>query len=735
MNSSNHTSASPNSVNPNSVNPNSPALIPFRSGGEPDILDVGNFLSVFRRRAIVIIGATVLGGVLGGSLGKVKPVYQGEFQLLTKPVTVEAEVVSSLNQSIDKKITTTTTGKGFDGTKARMLYSPAVLNPVFDQIAAQYPGFNYDALTKNIDIKAIPETEIVTVKYSDTDQDRVTQVLKVLSNRYVNYSLEERRSETDQGLKFIDSQLPELQNKVRKLQEQLQNFRQEYTFFDPDSQNKEIADQLTTFRKQRLDAEVQLKQARAVYGDLQQEIAAKRDERTAGTALRQSPGYQKLLDQLLAVEGKLAQDAAIYLPESENIKILQNERSQIVALMEREATRAQDEVGSQVRDLEAKNEALGRTEDSLSQRLKDLSGVARRYTAIQSELLIATENLNQFMAKKSTLQINYGQQVTPWQNITNPSPPQLISLRSNSLLGSVLGLLLGLGSALLLDRLVNVFYSADEVKRASKLPTLGIIPYNRELPQGIFTSRPTNQTLTTPTLRPTKFGMMPFLEAFRMLTTNLRLSHAAQPVRSIVITSALPEDGKSTVVTYLAQAAASMGQRVLIVDADLRIPQQHDRLGVSNQQGLTQALLSSASIHEFIQSWPLNPNVQVLTAGPVPSDPITLLSSQKMKDVMIEVSQSYDLVIYDAPPLCGLSDAHLIAAHSDGLIIVTRLKKTKREAFDRVMDDLRQLPTRVLGVVINDSRKVSATLHRGYYSMGAIAPNPSIQPHHPTKLN
>ena len=732
MNNGNHSSTPPTGQNPSHI------PVPFRSGGEPDVLDVGNFLSVFRRRALIVIGATVLGGVLGGSLGKVKPVYQGEFQLLTKPVTVEAEVVSSLNQSIDKKVTTTTTGRGFDGTKARMLYSPAVLTPVFDQIVAQYPGFNYDNLTKNIDIKALPETEIVTVKYSDTDQDRVTQVLKVLSDRYVNYSLEERRSDTDQGLKFIDSQLPELQNKVRKLQQQLQDFRQDSTFFDPESQNKEIADQLTTFRKQRLDAEIQLKQARAVYGDLQQEIAAKRDERTAGTALRQSPGYQKLLDQLLAVEGKLAQDAAIYLPKSENIKILQNERSQIVALMEREATRAKDEVGSQVRDLEAKNEALARTEDGLSQRLKDLSGVARRYTAIQSELVIATENLNQFMAKKSTLQINYGQQVTPWKNITNPAPPQLISLRSNALLGSVLGLLLGLGSALLLDRLVNVFYSTDEVKRSSKLPTLGVIPYNRELPQGVFTSRPTNQTLTTQALRPTKFGMMPFLEAFRMLTTNLRLSHAAQPIRSIVITSALPEDGKSTVVTYLAQAAASMGQRVLIVDADLRIPQQHDRLGVSNQQGLTQALLSSASIHEFIQPWPLNPNVQVLTAGPVPSDPITLLSSQKMKDVMIEVSQSYDLVIYDAPPLCGLSDAHLIAAHSDGLILVTRLKKTKREAFNGVMDDLRQLPTRVLGVVINDSRQVSATLHRGYYSMDVIAPsNTSTQPiaHQPTKMN
>ncbi len=706
---------------------NPQSLIPFRSGADTDILDLGNFLSVFRRRAIVVVGATLLGGVLGGLLGKAKPMYQGEFQVLTKPITVEAEVLSSLNQSIDKKVTTSSTERGFDGTKARMLYSPEVLKPVFEQLVAKYPSFKYDNLTKNIELKAVPETEVVTVRYSDTNPELVTTVIQVLSDRYVNYSLEERRAETDQGLKFIDSQLPELQNKVRKLQQRLQDFRQEKTFFDPESQNREIADQISTFRKQRLDAEIQLKQARALSNDLQQEIEAKQTEResTAGMALRQSPGYQKLLDQLLSVEGKLAQDAAIYLPDSDNIKILQDERSQIVALMKREAERARDEVNSQVRDLEAKNSALSRTETNLDQRLKDLSEVARQYTAIQSELVIATENLNQFMAKKSTLQINYGQQVTPWKNISYPTPPQLISLRSNALIGSVLGLILGLGSALLLDRLINVFYSSDEVKRSSKLPMLGIIPHNRELPQleSGLSSRPRQLVeITAQALKPTKFGMMPFLEAFRMLTTNLRLTYASEPIRSIVITSALPEDGKSTVVTYLAQAAASMGQRVLIVDADLRVPQQHYRLGLSNQQGLTQALLSSRDVSDLIQPWPLNPNVQVLTAGQVPHDPITLLASQKMQDLMVQMSQTYDLVIYDAPPLCGLSDAHLVAAHSDGLIVVTRLKKTKRDAFERVMDDLRQLPTRVLGVVVNDSRRVSASLHRGYYSMAPIVP-------------
>ena len=715
---------------PSPSNPASSAVsgltaIPFRSATEDaEILNLGNFLSVFRRRAIVIIGATVLGGLLGTTLGRAKPIYQGEFQILTKPITVEAEVVSSLKQSLDQQ-KGTTTERGFDGTKSRMLYSPKVLQPVFDNLIKRYPNYPYDNLTKNIEIKAVPETEIVTVRYSDSNPDIVSAVLKELSDRYVNYSLEERRAETDQGLKFIDSQLPELQNKVRILQQKLQEFRQSNTFFDPESQNREIADQITTFRKQRLDAEVQLKQAQATYEDLQREIAAQKTDRTAANALRQSPGYQKLLAQLLDVEGKLAQDAAIYLPDSENIKILQDERSRIVNLIDREATRALDEVGSQVRDLSAKNEALTRTEQGLSDRLKDLSGMARQYTAIQSELQIATENLNQFLAKKSTLQINAGQQVTPWQVLAQPNKPQLISLRSNLLLGSAVGLLLGVLTAFLLDRLMNAFYNHDEIKRHSKLPLLGVIPHNRDLRQleaysrNHLTSYPRDQNQ-----KPTKFGTMPFLEAFRLLSTNLRLIPTETPIRSIVVSSALPEDGKSTVVTQLAQACGSMGQRVLIVDADLRVPQQHDRLGISNQQGLSQALVSTIPVHEFIHPWALNPNVHLLPAGAITQDPITLLASQKMKELMAIVAQDYDLVIYDTPPLCGLSDAHLVAAHADGILLVTRLKKTKRDAFDRTLDELRMLSTRILGMVITDSRQVVSHLHRGYYAITSVAPLP-----------
>ena len=717
---------------------NRPQWMPLFNGqSDDDALDFGNIFSIFRRRALVVLGCTIMGGTLGGVLGTKNPSYQGEFQLLTKPLTAEGQVVSSLKQSVDVSGGSTAatgpgTSRGLDPTKARLLYSLAVLEPVHKQLLTEYPDFKYNQLVKRIDVKAVPDTEIVVVRYSDSNPNRVTSVLKALSDRYINYSLEERRAETNQGLKFIDDQLPELQRKVRSLQQRLQTFRQENTFFDPESQNREISDQLSNFRKQRLDNSVQLKQANALYSDLQREIDAARAERTAGVALRQSQGYQKLLDQLLVVDGKIAQDGAIYLPDSENMIILRDERARILSLMERESTRAKDEVGSQVRDLVAKELALSSTEQGLSDRMRDLSRVAREYTAIQGELQIATENLNQFLAKKSTLQINIGQQVTPWQAISPPSNPELTSLQSNALLGTILGLLSGIVAALVIDRAINVFYTSDEVKKASKYPLLGVIPYNRELPQ-IERNLSSRSDKSSRTGTFSTLGTIPFLEAFRLLSTNLRLTNAQTPVKSIVITSAMAGDGKSTIALYLARAAASMGQRVLLVDAELRRPQQHYRLGLSNQQGLSNALQSNLDVSEFIQPWTINPNIHILTAGPAASDPITLLASQRMQQIMARFTEDYDLVIYDTPPIGTLSDALLVASHADGLLLVTRIKKTKRDAVTQALEGLQMIPSRVLGIVANDSRKIKRNSDYPlsaipFETLPAAAPTPALNP-------
>ena len=192
-----------------------------------------------------------------------------------------------------------------------------------------------------------------------------------------------------------------------------------------------------------------------------------------------------------------------------------------------------------------------------------------------------------------------------------------------------------------------------------------------------------------------------FLEAFRSLYTNIHLLSAGTAIRSLLVSSAVAGDGKSTVALHLAATAAAVGQRVLLVDADLRCPQLHAKLGLPNVRGLGDAISTDMSLNDAIQRAPNQDNLFVLTAGHIPPDPIKLLSSKKMHYLMEQFQAFFDLVIYDTPPLAGLADTHLIAAHTDATIMVVQIGKTDRSQVRKVLEELKISGASVLGVVAN----------------------------------
>ncbi|MBD2329745.1 tyrosine-protein kinase domain-containing protein [Alkalinema sp. FACHB-956] len=718
----------PPSIPPSSNPGNSqrPSWLPSIGGNQSrpnednDVLDIGQLLSLLKRRAVVILGVTTVVATAAAAKGKLDPTYRATLQILTRPVTAENQVVSSLPQALrEEQRSPSGSARGYDDTKLRLLTSPTLVDPVVDQLKGKYPDVSYGSIVKGLQVKPVGETDIFEVHYIDSSSERVKDILDALGKRYIDYALQDRLADTKKGITFIDEQLKPLKDQVSYWQGKLQSFRQQNTFFDPESQSRELSDQMANFRRQRLENEVQLKQSMGLYQELQNEIERSPSDRTATLALRQSETYRQLLGQLLALDTRIAEQGSIYEAGSEDMQILRDNRTKLMPLLEREAERVREEVASQVRDYAERDRALRKTEDELAQRIKNLSNIAREYTDIQRELKVATDNLDQFLAKRSALDIDAGQRQTPWEIVTPIISPELASLQTNLLLGGVLGLVLGIISAVIVDRMSNVFHTPQEIKKASKLPLLGIIPFNQEL--AAVGESPTAASLFQPNRillaanHPNALVTLPFLESFRLLQTNLRLLNADRPVRSISISSPTPQDGKSTTATYLAQAAASMGQRVLLVDTELRYPQLHSRFGLSNAQGLSDLVASHGDPQAFIQVSPLNDQIHVLTAGQSTTDPITLLSSPYMQEVMEQLQERYDLVIYDTPPLAGLSDAHLVAAKTDGLLLVARVGKTNRDAYEHVMETLNFLPTKVFGVVANDSRKVPSNLYTSYY--------------------
>ncbi|MDX2098948.1 MAG: polysaccharide biosynthesis tyrosine autokinase [Leptolyngbyaceae cyanobacterium bins.59] len=710
--------------------------MPFPTGDDEGGLELGQVVSGLRRRWPIILGvATVLTSAAFMKAINSTPIYQSGFEILIKPVTVESQVISSLPQTLSSQEQQKSTAP--DQTTLKVLRSARVLTPIAEKLKAKYPGINYGALFSGLTITKDASAEILLVSFQNPNRNLVKDVIAELGPIYLNYSLEGRLADASQGIKFVEAQLPRLEKRVQGLQEQLQKFRQQHNLVDPDAQGKQLSEQLGGFNRERLTTQVQLEEARALYRNVQQQFEQLPTESVADAEVTRDPRFQKLLDRLLEIDTQLALDSTLFLEESNSIQVLKDQRENLIPLLNREAQRVQVALASRIRALEARNQALLATENSLNLRVKELSIISRQYANIQRELQIATENLNQFLSKREALRIDAGQKQTPWQLLSPPGEPipSAANVKRTVMLGAIFGVLVGVGVALLLDRLDSIIYSAEEAKSSTKLPLLGTTPWIEETeltPQRVTTQKFLDWFKESPVGIKANFDRMgikanfermlhrtdemnyyvksPVQEAFRTLYTNIRLMNPDEPIRSLVITSSTPGDGKSTVAVNLAQSAAVMDQKVLLVDTDLRRPQLQNRLGLSSPLGLCDLMVSDLNWQQFIQQSTQEENLYILTAGQTSPDPIRTLSSQKFQQLMQQLEEKFDLVIYDTPPLVGLADATLVAAKASAMVLVVGLGKTERTMLSRAMDALKIPPTLILGIIANgskDSGKVS----------------------------
>lgn len=329
------------------------------------------------------------------------------------------------------------------------------------------------------------------------------------------------------------------------------------------------------------------------------------------------------------------------------------------------------------------------------------------------------------------MQIDAAQQQSPWQLLTPAAEPQLdnISTINYLLLGSSLGLLIGGGAALLLDKQQKIIYTSAKVEEITNLPILASIPFKSNAKQlssahpSMLEERRNKPLATTPKFGTNKIALEfshPSIESFRSFAVNLGLSRfnngstsaiPADNLKSIVVTSAIPREGKSTVALNLARASASMGKKVLLVDTDLRSADRlTNNLGFEAEKGLIDLLTqeSSASALESIQSLPPTGKLYMLPSGlndlgqnVTAVDFGFLLASQKMRNLMGQLQSSFDLVIYDLCSIIGFADVNLLAAQSDGVVVVTGLGRIQTVAFAEALNQLKLCNARVLGIAVN----------------------------------
>ncbi len=715
--------------------------LPNNPNQSDDDLDLRQLITIVRRR-VVIIGSVAI--AIAASVGfwtfAQEPKYRGTFKLLVEPVTSENKL-EGLTQI--PGVPSNLQQEGLDySTQIQVLGSPELMAPIVSQLSQQYPDIDYNSMLENMTVERFEKTKILEVSYQDTEQEKIQFVLQQLAKDYLKYSLQERQTNLRQGIQFVDSQLPELQLRVNSLQKQLQQFRQQYNFIDPEVKAQQLSQQVDNVQLQRLDTQKELAETRSLYASFQVQsgealadnpafYAATNSQERSDTAqaLKEAPVYQKLVGQLRDLESQIGADSTRFQDDSPSMVALRGKRENLLPVLREEAQRVLGnklvELETKISGLEVRLAEISQAEDKLNQSVEQLPTLARQYTDLQRELKVATESLNRFLEKRESLQIENAQNEIPWQVIAAPKvEKEQISpnIKRNLLLGAIAGIMAGMAAALLAERLDNVFHTPEDLKDLTKLPLLGIIPFNKglkqlaSLAQAKVEKRAEGYKLVLPTMNNAQNeSYFPFVESFRSLHTNINFLGSDTPINSLVVSSAQKGDGKSTVSVQLAQAAAAMGQRVLLVDADMRLPQVHSRLGLPNEQGLSNIISTNLPVYEAIQRSPLWENLFVITSGQIPPDPIKLLSSKKMQNIMAELRSEFDLVIYDTPPILGLADSSIVATHTAGIVLVVRMGKTDRNVVRQAIDDLKLSRANVLGLVVNGVKKHSGNAYNYYY--------------------
>ena len=721
-------------------------------------VDIRQLSKILFRRRFLIFGVSCLAMSVGTALAlTAKPNYQSSMQLLVSS-NLYANSRTENNQGNSDSEFTDANLEVVDYTaQLKLMLSNQLIEKAIAILRPNYPDIEVEDIKGERGKKAplvvtraesgsglnrIP-SQVFEITYKDHNPIKTKQVLDALQTVYQNYNIEQQKQRLAKGLAFVNERLPKVRNELVQAERNLELFRKKYNLLDPEAQAKILLETQAETTKQLQTTRAQLQDVQARYANLQQKIAATPSNALVSSRLSQSTRYQSLLNEIQKTELALAQERIRYTDNSPSVQKLQEQRQSQLALLQQEVGRSlgdkagQNAVPSSSTEqlsqgqlagvdlklveemLQVQTTALGlkANEQSLAEsdriaraELSRYPSLIAEYNRLLPEVQSLRKTLEQLMQAQQSLGLKIAQGGFDWQILE--APEKGIYMGSGRILrlagGILLGPVLGIVAALILEMLNDSIYLPNELQRLTNLRLLGIVP--KLPPAGGKRKR-----LPLPAFRGTKTLMMshstiaslPSHETLDMAYQNIQILKSPIPYKSLMVTSSLHGEGKSTLTLGLAVSAARMHQRVLIIDANLREPSLHKHLDLSNEWGLSLLILdeTNPSFKDYIQ--PIHPAIDVLTAGPLPEDTVKLLSSRRMKELLEEFEESYDLILIDAPPLLGTVDARILATLCNAIVLVARMGQVTRAEVMEATEILEKL--NLVGIIANQPKNATST--------------------------
>jgi succinoglycan biosynthesis transport protein ExoP len=564
----------------------------------------------------------------------------------------------------------------------------------------------------NLKVTLSPNTRIVEIRYRSADKQMAANVVNTLMQTYVENNFKARFESTMQASDWLSKQLVDLQMKVETSQEKLVRYQKEHEILGMDEKQNIITNKLDELNKELTAAESERMDKEAVYRLIQ---AGDPDAVTSTAGSLDSPGSgsqsgSALLESLNAKAADLRIQAADlntqFGPSYPKLLQINNQLKEIDVQIQGEMKKIVSKVkGLYMASLQREN-MLHDALEKQKQEANKLNESAIEYSLLKRDVETNRQLYEGLLEKLKEAGVSAGLKSNNFRIVDSarvPTGPIEPNVPRNLGFAFILGSMSGIGLAFLLEGLDNTVRTTEQAQMISGLASLGMIPLGSKTnrdganPKRLALAASKEAVELVSQARP----QSQMAESYRALRTSLLLSNLGAPPRVIMVTSALPQEGKSTTSINTAVVLAQKGVKVLLIDADLRRPSIHKTLGMGPRSGLSNVLTGSITLQQAIAVSTVLPNLHILPAGTPPPNPAELLASNNMKEVLDELRGQYDHIVVDTPPTLSVTDAVVLSPRADAIVLVIRSGQTTKQSLRRARDVLTQVNARVSGVLLN----------------------------------
>jgi succinoglycan biosynthesis transport protein ExoP len=568
-------------------------------------------------------------------------------------------------------------------------------------------------------VKRVPNSRLIEVQFEAQDPQLAALVVNTHLQNYIEQNFRSKYDATTQASTWLSAELEELRIKVEKSEDARIAYTRQNQIWQIDDKKDITTQKLTDLSKAVTDAQTLMAEKEALY---RMAISGNVD---ALPATRENAVVQDLLKRKTELDENYAESLTHYGPNYPKVQRLAAQQKNVEADLEKARKTIVEGVEQEFNTTRQRVELLQEAVDKQKAEANDLAEKLVQYHILQHDAESNKTLYDGLLQKLKEAGITAGLRssnirvVDPALAPASPSRPQKAR---NILLALLVGLVGGVGLALFREYLDNTIKSPDDIEALTGLPSLAVVPslpgMNGHHGRVSRLLRGTSQHVSSGQRVELLAHLQPksqISEAFRALRTSLLLSQADHPPQVILVTSALPREGKTTAAVNLAVTLAQLGDRTLLMDCDLRKPgiRRALNMAIGKESGLSSYLAGVSTLDEVVIPHPTINNLEALTTGPVPPSPADLLSSHRMREAIVELRRRFKFIVIDSPPIMAATDAVILSSLTDGVLLVVRSGETPKEAFTRTRDLLAAVKSRLLGVVLN---AVDSSAPDYYYS-------------------